>query len=75
MVNHAALRSAIDALEECSGTASNPRPDMPLLLGRLYATYAQSLLERHGVSVDLMALCGDNWDSPAGRYGVLPERP
>jgi len=74
MVDHAALRSAIDALEERSGVVSNPRADMPLLLGRLYSTYAQSLLERHGVSVDLMALCGDSWDSPTGRYGALPER-
>jgi hypothetical protein len=66
MVNQAALRSAIDALEECSGMAATPRADMLLLLGRLYATYAQSLLERHGVSVDLMRLCGDTWESPRG---------
>lgn len=63
MVDHVALRSAIDALEECSGMAATPRADMLLLLGRLYATYAQSLLEQHGVSVDLMGLCGDNWAS------------
>lgn len=69
MVDHVALRSAIDALEECSGKAATSRADMPLLLGRLYSTYAQTLLERHGVSVDLMALCGDTWDSPTGRYG------
>ncbi|WP_448188665.1 hypothetical protein [Azospirillum sp. sgz301742] len=67
MVDHAALRSAIDALEECSGMAATSRADMPMLLGRLYSTYAQSLLEKHGVSVDLMGLCGDNWDSPRGR--------
>lgn len=67
MVDHAALRSAIDALEECYGMAANQRTDIPLLLGRLYATYAQSLLERHGVSVDLMGLCGDTWESPHGQ--------
>ncbi len=75
MVDHVALRSAIDALEERSGEAAAPRADMPLLLGRLYATYAQSLLERHGVSVDLMALCGDTWDSPHGSYRPVLERP
>lgn len=69
MVDHAALRSAIDALEECSGTPAYTRADLPLLLGRLYATYAQTLLERHGVSVDLMSLCGDSWDKPTSRYG------
>lgn len=69
MVDYVALRSAIDALEECSGEAEASRAGMQLLLGRLYSTYAQSLLEHHGVSVDLMALCGDNWDSPTGRYG------
>jgi len=67
MVDHAALRSAIDALEECSGMAVSPRADMPLLLARLYSTYAQSLLEKHGVCVDLMALCGDTWGTPHHR--------
>ena len=66
MVDHTALRSAIDALEECSGQLP-PRADMPLLLGRLYATYAQTVLELHGVSVDIMALCGDCWDAPYAR--------
>ena len=67
MVDHTALRRAIEALEECSGTAASQRADMPLLLGRLYSTYAQSLLELHGVCVDLMELCGDTWSSPHGR--------
>lgn len=67
MIDQAGLRSAIDALEECSGLAATQRADMPLLLGRLYATYAQSLLERQGVSVDLMGLCGDTWESPRAR--------
>lgn len=66
MVDHDALRRAIDALEECSGPASSRVP-MPLLLGRLYSTYAQTRLEGAGVSVDLMALCGDCWDAPLTR--------
>lgn len=74
MVDHAALRSAIDALEECAGGAASLRTDLPMLLGRLYATYAQTLLERYGVSVDLMALCGDTWDTPQRRLGLAPER-
>ncbi|HYG89396.1 MAG TPA: hypothetical protein VD978_24430 [Azospirillum sp.] len=68
MVDYAALRSAIDALEETSGKGGNTVADMSLLLGRLYATYAQTVLEKHGVGVDLMALCGDTWDAPRGRH-------
>ena len=64
MVDHAALRSAIDALEESFGAGV---AIMPLLLGRMYATYAQTILERHGVAVDLMALCGDTWTGPHHR--------
>ena len=74
MVDHVALRSAIDALEECAGTPSRTRTDLPLLLGRLYATYAQTLLERQGVAVDIMDLCGDSWDSAQVRNQTVPER-
>lgn len=61
MVDHAALRRAIDALEESSGVGEVDADKMPLLLGRLYATYAQAVLEKHGIAVDLMAMCGDHW--------------
>jgi len=67
MLDQTALRRAIDALEETVARAAGRPANVPLLLGRLYATYAQAVLERHGVPVDLMAVCGDSWSSPHTR--------
>ncbi len=61
MIDPAAIRRAIAEVEQAVG-AAHARGEMAAqdgatALARLYTVYAQSVLRRHGVGVDLEELC------------------
>jgi hypothetical protein len=64
-----ALKQAIADLERLvndgKGDDGRRRPAVAVL-SRLYATYAQATLEAHGISIDLVQLCGDRLSPETG---------
>lgn len=61
MVTLDALKQAITDLERLAGNDADGRDRRPAVdvLARLYATYAQAMLEAYGIRIDLPQVCGD----------------
>ncbi|MFC5356218.1 hypothetical protein [Azospirillum himalayense] len=80
MLNLSAVRTAIEDVEQAIGavlapealTASKVAANRRAL-ARLYTAYAQGVLKRHGIAVDLDDICGQCCrDCPDGRCARLP---
>ena len=75
MLKLSAVRMAIEDVEQSMAgklgqevVTANRRA-----LARLYTAYAQGILKRHGIAVDLDDVCGQCCrDCPDGRYVRLP---
>ncbi|CAO3450361.1 hypothetical protein [Azospirillum argentinense] len=80
MLNLSAVRTAIEDVEQAIAAmlapetlAANTVAANRRALARLYTAYAQGILKRHGIAVDLDDVCGQCCrDCPDGHCARLP---